>query len=513
MAIFSTTGIRASVWVVPDDFPTIQAAVDAAANNDTILISPGEYYESIIIGTKNIVIGSMYLTSGDTSYTSQTIINGQGSNRGFSISDVEFPSRISGLTVKNCRADLGGGLVITDSEIALDHIKVIDNFADCSSNSASKGGGMAIYDSEVSISDFDISNNESYCTTPPINPVGGGVYAFNTNLTLVSGKINSNSAYLGGGVYLAESYLISHSVNFQNNTAPYLGGAICSFGSNLGLNESRFSNNSATGSALYTSMVDSVWITNCLFTANQGRVINSDSTELTVINSSFIDNSGTTTIDCFTHSTLHLMNSILWNNNEVEIEFSSLYNTCYLGYNTLKGGMAGISGDIAPHSFGPTYSAEPLFENDTSFALSDSSYCIGAGIDTVMTYPHLSSPEIDIMGNTRPAPDGSMPDLGAFENLLGSPITHIAYPEDPSNSIRVSPNPSYGNFEIDYSSAISVQSINIYSTDGRLIHSEEITGISKKSIVIDMQEGNLKGLMFVEILTDKVRMVEKVVLF
>jgi len=45
---FPPTAIAATIYV-PDDYPTIQAAVDAANPGDTIIVSPGIYTEQIII--------------------------------------------------------------------------------------------------------------------------------------------------------------------------------------------------------------------------------------------------------------------------------------------------------------------------------------------------------------------------------------------------------------------------------------------------------------------------------
>ncbi len=42
--------------LVPDDFPTIQAAVDAAASGDLILIAPGTYNEAVDVETDDLVI-------------------------------------------------------------------------------------------------------------------------------------------------------------------------------------------------------------------------------------------------------------------------------------------------------------------------------------------------------------------------------------------------------------------------------------------------------------------------
>lgn len=41
---------------VPDDYPTVQAAVDAAYPDDLVLIGPGEYFESVVVMTPRLTI-------------------------------------------------------------------------------------------------------------------------------------------------------------------------------------------------------------------------------------------------------------------------------------------------------------------------------------------------------------------------------------------------------------------------------------------------------------------------
>ena len=58
------------------DYATIQSAIDATDDGDTVLVYPGTYQENLQINSKNIVLGSQYLNNGDTSYVSSTIVNG-----------------------------------------------------------------------------------------------------------------------------------------------------------------------------------------------------------------------------------------------------------------------------------------------------------------------------------------------------------------------------------------------------------------------------------------------------
>ena len=49
---------QAAILRVPLDYPSITAAVQAAASSDTIFVSPGTYTESIVVEGKSLVIRS-----------------------------------------------------------------------------------------------------------------------------------------------------------------------------------------------------------------------------------------------------------------------------------------------------------------------------------------------------------------------------------------------------------------------------------------------------------------------
>ncbi len=92
--------------LVPQDYATIQAAIDACADGDTVLVSEGTYLENIRYKGKAIVVGSLYLVDGDTTHIEKTIIDGSGSTDPDSGSVVYFvdgedtTSVLCGLTIR-----------------------------------------------------------------------------------------------------------------------------------------------------------------------------------------------------------------------------------------------------------------------------------------------------------------------------------------------------------------------------------------------------------------------------
>src|SRR5947207_6502047 len=92
---------RAATINVPAGQPTIQAAINAASNGDTVLVAPGTYYESIYFLGKAITVTS----SGGPSVTT---INGGMVDRVVAFTDSEGRNSVlSGFTITN---GTGGGI-------------------------------------------------------------------------------------------------------------------------------------------------------------------------------------------------------------------------------------------------------------------------------------------------------------------------------------------------------------------------------------------------------------------
>ncbi|MDP8202587.1 MAG: hypothetical protein P9M11_10680 [Candidatus Tenebribacter burtonii] len=88
-----STYLFSTIINIPADQPTIQAGINAAVNGDIVLVQPGIYVENINYNGKLITVASLFLTIQDTTYISQTVIDGNqnGSVVTFN-SDEEFTS-------------------------------------------------------------------------------------------------------------------------------------------------------------------------------------------------------------------------------------------------------------------------------------------------------------------------------------------------------------------------------------------------------------------------------------
>jgi len=115
----------ATIINIPDDYPTIQEGIDASENGDTVLVQPGTYVENINFNGHNIVLGSLFLTTGDTLYISATIIDGDGAGTVVRFENEEdITAVITGFTIQNGY----GGVFCHNSSPTLRNNIVTSNF-------------------------------------------------------------------------------------------------------------------------------------------------------------------------------------------------------------------------------------------------------------------------------------------------------------------------------------------------------------------------------------------------
>ena len=129
--------------LVPQEYPSIQTAINDCEDGDTVLVSEGTYFENIRYKGKAIVVTSNYLIDGDTTHISQTIIDGSNPSNPDSGSVVYFidgedtTSVLCGLTITKGTGTrslwfgiwyrMGGGVYCESSGARIIHNRIIRN--------------------------------------------------------------------------------------------------------------------------------------------------------------------------------------------------------------------------------------------------------------------------------------------------------------------------------------------------------------------------------------------------
>jgi hypothetical protein len=102
---------------VPQDFPSIQLAIDAASSLDTVLVGPGTYFE-------NLDLRSKWLAIIGAEGADQTVVDGQQRDR---VVRMEGGGLIEGLTIRNGVASLGAGIYVAEPVQATIQDCIIEN--------------------------------------------------------------------------------------------------------------------------------------------------------------------------------------------------------------------------------------------------------------------------------------------------------------------------------------------------------------------------------------------------
>lgn len=235
--VFCTTislPCKGDILNVPDDFATMQAAIDAASDGDTVLIAPGVYTGS---GNRDLdTLGKAISVAGDGD-PEDIVIDCQGSKaeprRGFHIHSGETDKTIiSTLTIENGYASSGSGMLITNGSSPI----VQDCIIQLSANV-----GVAITDSSPAFIDCTIRE----CDWDFFGSGdGGGASVSNGNGTFVGCAFTANWADFGGGIAIANSELQITDCTFDDNSA-FTAGALAILDSSVIVEDCLFTSNVA----------------------------------------------------------------------------------------------------------------------------------------------------------------------------------------------------------------------------------------------------------------------------
>jgi hypothetical protein len=393
---------------VPGDSPTIQAGIDASSPGDTVQVQPGRYIETIDFKGKDIVVGSLFLVTKDSSYIINTIIDADQKDTVVAFQNGETArAELAGFTITNGKGSatvshgglIGGGIYCKGASPFLHHLILENNFTQL------EGGGMYLEVSNSSIEYCVIRNNRGASG-------GGGLYSYQGNNQIRNCIIDYNN---GNGVTCYQSKVL--------------------FFRDLIIN-SKYDN----GMALHNSDIN---ILNCTFSNNPPPTLE------------------------IVYSNVNIINSILWENyQEIRItrgdNFELPTKNIVIAFCDIKGGQNNITNPSADSLYydNSNIDSDPFLRND--FSLSNNSPCIDSGV----AFYKIGDKVISDL--TKDDYHGNAPDMGFSEiNFTSAVISN-----DTNRMFKLSnyPNPFNSSTSIQFFLKIENYTIlSIYDITGRKI--------------------------------------------
>ncbi len=189
---------------VPDEMSTIQGAVNISVNGDTVLVSPGEYYEHIDFNGKKIVVMS-------TDGPDATWIKGDGTDAIITFTHWEnTDTKLIGFTVAGGGGRVEGGERKGGAVYSKDARPVLEGNVFCW-NTADKGGAVYSNIQPVTLTGNTFNYNSASS--------GGAAYLENNLYDLEGNTFTNNSSYDGGAIYFRAGTLETRNNLFESNRA------------------------------------------------------------------------------------------------------------------------------------------------------------------------------------------------------------------------------------------------------------------------------------------------------
>lgn len=433
------TGFSATINV-PGDYATIQEALNAANNNDEIIVAAGTYYENIVWPATT---GIQLIGSGQES----CIIDGSNISNVIRFQEdlggiIGNATLIKGFTITNGSAPdeymykNGGGLYVNFSSPTFENITF-------TGNEANYAEGGAIYcrtpNNEISIKpvfkNITVTNNTALFR-------GGGAMFWFCKPTIINSRFTDNSSWSGGGIAAWNDCIVTISnTKIENNTAIIIDNPSSGRGGGI---DAQISS---------TLILDHVSISGNIATNAGGAMLYADGnhtfTNVTIANNTVENSTLGGAIYC-SMADATLVNCIMWNNTSPQVYFNEINepNSIAFSYCDIEGGQ----GAVQTNGNGTVTWGDGNIDQDPMFCgydfkmyyLAEGSPCAGTGQgDANMGAHGIGCQYVDV-------------DISSQNN-----ITLINYPNPFSQSTTIS-------YNITESGNVKLM---IYNQQGKLIES------------------------------------------
>ncbi len=178
-----------NILLVPTEYSTIQAAIDASSDGDTVLVASGTYSGS---GAQVIRLQGRAIAVRSIDGPETTIIDGQGARQVVTCSSGESSSTIiEGFTLTGGAATWGGGIYCGGSSPTFTQCTITGNTA------VTRGGGAYCFQGSPTFLNCTFTMNTS--------DRGAAVHGSNSSLAITGCFLKNNTATTDGGALFASS--------------------------------------------------------------------------------------------------------------------------------------------------------------------------------------------------------------------------------------------------------------------------------------------------------------------
>ena len=196
---------------VPQQYPTIQAAVNAAPTGYRVMVATGWYDGP---GNRNIDFQGKAITVRSVNGPDSCVIDCQNAGRGFVFQNGETRlSILKGLTIRNAYTNYGGGVWCSSgASPKIENCKFEYNTATI------RGGGVYAHSASPKISGCRFFGNTA-------NDRGGAIWSYNSFPVITGSTMVKNTANYGGAFSFQNSSPIMAGSVIYGNTANIRGGS------------------------------------------------------------------------------------------------------------------------------------------------------------------------------------------------------------------------------------------------------------------------------------------------